>query len=275
VNVDLHCHSTASDGLLAPAALVERACAGGVTLFALTDHDELAGLEQARSAAAARGLAFVDGVEISVTWRGTTIHVIGLRVDPDNAELRRGLETVRGSRVRRARRMADSLESAGIPGSFEGAMAHVENPEIISRTHFARFLVRRGHARDVRSVFHHFLVKGKPGYVAHEWAALADAVGWIRAAGGVAVVAHPGRYKLSRAEMRELLGEFIASGGTGIEVVTASHTPEQYAEFAALARELGLLASRGSDFHGPGESKVDLGALPQLPGDLKPVWQDW
>jgi 3',5'-nucleoside bisphosphate phosphatase len=275
VNVDLHCHSTASDGLLAPAALVERACAGGVTLFALTDHDELSGLEQARSAAAARGLAFVDGVEISVTWRGTTIHVIGLRVAPDNAELRRGLETVRGSRVRRAHRMADSLESAGIPGSFEGAMAHVENPEIISRTHFARFLVQRGHARDVRSVFHHFLVKGKPGYVAHEWAALADAVGWIRAAGGVAVVAHPGRYKLSRAEMRELLGEFIASGGTGIEVVTASHTPEQYAEFAALARELGLLASRGSDFHGPGESKVDLGALPQLPVDLKPVWQDW
>jgi 3',5'-nucleoside bisphosphate phosphatase len=275
VNVDLHCHSTASDGLLAPAVLAERASARGVTLFALTDHDALCGLAEARAAAEARGLAFVDGVEISVTWRGTTIHIVGLRIDPHNAELRRGLELVRGSRVRRARSIAGSLEAAGITDSFEGAMAHVENPEIVSRTHFARFLVQRGYARDVRGVFHHYLVKGKPGYVPHEWAALADAVGWIRAAGGVAVVAHPGRYKLPRPELRELLAEFVQCGGTGIEVVTGSHAPEQYAEFAALARELGLLASRGSDFHGPGESKVELGALPQLPHDLKPVWHDW
>jgi 3',5'-nucleoside bisphosphate phosphatase len=275
VNVDLHCHSTASDGLLSPAVLAERASARGVTLFALTDHDALCGLAEARAAAEARGLAFVDGVEISVTWRGTTIHIVGLRIDPHNAELRRGLELVRGSRVRRARSIAESLEAAGITDSFEGAMAHVENPEIVSRTHFARFLVQRGYARDVRSVFHHYLVKGKPGYVPHEWAALADAVGWIRAAGGVAVVAHPGRYKLPRPELRELLAEFVQCGGTGIEVVTGSHAPEQYAEFAALARELGLLASRGSDFHGPGESKVELGALPQLPHDLKPVWHDW
>jgi predicted metal-dependent phosphoesterase TrpH len=275
VNVDLHCHSTASDGLLAPAALAERACARGVTLLALTDHDELSGLAEARAAAEARGLAFVDGVEISVTWRGTTIHVVGLRVDPRNAELRAGLETVRGSRMRRARKMGAALESAGIPDSFAGAMAHVENPEIVSRTHFARFLVERGYARDVRSVFHHFLVNGKPGYVPHEWAALTEAVGWIRASGGVAVVAHPGRYKLSRPELRELLGDFVDCGGTGIEVVTGSHAPEQYGEFAALARQFGLAASRGSDFHGPGESKVELGALPQLPGDLEPVWRDW
>jgi hypothetical protein len=154
-------------------------------------------------------------------------------------------------------------------------MARAENPEIVSRTHFARFLVERGHARDVRAVFHHFLVQGKPGYVPHEWAALGDAVAWIRAAGGTAVIAHPGRYKLSRPEVRELIAEFMRCGGAGIEVVTGSHTPEQYAEFAALARELGLLASRGSDFHGPGESKVDLGSLPQLPGDLQPVWRDW
>lgn len=275
MNVDLHCHSTASDGLLAPAALVERACARGVTLFALTDHDIVSGLAEARAAAEAKGLAFVDGVEISVTWRGTTIHVVGLRIDPRNPGLLRGLETVRGSRVRRARKMAEALEAAGIPGSFEGAMAHVENPEIVSRTHFARFLVERGYARDVRSVFHHYLVKGKPGYVAHEWAALGDAVAWIRGAGGVAVVAHPGRYKLSRADMRELLADFVACGGAGIEVVTGNHVPEQCAEFAAIARETGLLASRGSDFHGPGESKVELGALPQLPGDLQPVWRGW
>ncbi|HEY6862928.1 MAG TPA: PHP domain-containing protein, partial [Burkholderiales bacterium] len=183
--------------------------------------------------------------------------------------------TVRGSRVRRARRIAESLEAAGIAGSFEGAMARAENPEIVSRTHFARFLVERGHARDVRSVFHHYLVKGKPGFVPHEWAALGDAVSWIRTAGGSAVIAHPGRYNLSRPEVRELIAEFMQHGGTGIEVVTGSHTPEQYAEFAALARELGLLASRGSDFHGPGESKVELGSLPQLPADLRPVWRDW
>ena len=275
MNVDLHCHSTASDGLLAPAALAERAAARGVTAFALTDHDEVSGLAEARAAAAARGLAFIDGVEISVSWRGTTVHIVGLGIDPGNAELRRGLEGVRGSRGRRARRMGEALASAGIPDGYAGAMAHAENPGIISRTHFARFLVAHGYARDVRSVFHHFLVKGKPGYVPHEWAALCDAVGWIRAAGGAAVVAHPGRYKLPRAELRELLADFIDCGGTGIEVVTGSHAPEQYAEFAALAREFGLRASRGSDFHGPGESKVELGALPQLPGDLKPVWQDW
>lgn len=275
MNVDLHCHSTASDGLLAPATLVERACAGGVTMFALTDHDEIAGLGEARAAAQVRGLRFIDGVEISVTWRGTTLHVVGLNIDPANDALVRGLETVRGSRVRRARRIAESLEAAGISGSFEGAMAHVENPEIVSRTHFARFLVQRGYARDVRSVFHHFLVSGKPGYVPHEWAALADAVTWIRAAGGLAVIAHPGRYKLSKPELRELFAEFIRSGGAGIEVITGSHSPEQYLEFAALAREFGLLASRGSDFHGPGESKIDLGALPQLPADLQPVWRDW
>jgi len=275
VNADLHCHSTASDGLLAPAALVERACARGVTMFALTDHDAIAGLDEARDAAAARGLRFIDGVEISVTWRGTTLHVVGLNIDPANEDLRRGLVSVRGSRVRRARRIAESLESAGIAGSFEGAMARAENPEIVSRTHFARFLVERGHARDVRAVFHHFLVQGKPGYVPHEWAALGDAVAWIRAAGGVGVIAHPGRYKLSRPDVRELIAEFMRCGGAGIEVVTGSHTPEQYAEFAALARELGLLASRGSDFHGPGESKVELGSLPQLPADLQPVWRDW
>ena len=275
MNADLHCHSTASDGLLAPAALVERACGRGVTMFALTDHDAIAGLDEARDAAAARGLRFIDGVEISVTWRGTTLHVVGLNIDAANEDLRRGLVSVRGSRVRRARRIAESLESAGIAGSFEGAMARAENPEIVSRTHFARFLVERGHARDVRAVFHHFLVQGKPGYVPHEWAALGDAVAWIRAAGGTAVIAHPGRYKLSRPEVRELIAEFMRCGGAGIEVVTGSHTPEQYAEFAALARELGLLASRGSDFHGPGESKVDLGSLPQLPADLQPVWRDW
>ncbi|MGB7543136.1 MAG: 3',5'-nucleoside bisphosphate phosphatase [Burkholderiales bacterium] len=275
MNIDLHCHSTASDGLLAPDALAARAADNGVTVLAVTDHDEIAGLAQAREAAEARGICFVDGVEISVNWGGITIHVVGLQIDPRHAALSAGLETVRSSRARRAGKMGEALDAAGIPGSFAGALAFVGNPNVISRTHFARFLVQHGYARDVRSVFQHYLVKGKPGYAPHEWAALADAVSWIRASGGVAVIAHPGRYKLSPHEMRALLSEFRDCGGAGIEVVTGSHAPEQYGVFARLAREFGLLASRGSDFHGAGESRAELGSLPPLPQDLKPVWHDW
>ena len=275
MNIDLHCHSIASDGLLAPDALAARAADQGVTVLALTDHDEIVGLAQAREAAEARGVRFVDGVEISVNWADITVHVVGLQIDPRNAALSAGLETVRSSRARRAEKIGEALGAAGIPDSFAGALACVGNPDVISRTHFARFLVKQGYARDVRSVFHHYLVKGKPGYVPHQWAALADAVGWIRGSGGVAVIAHPGRYKLSPPEMRRLLSEFRDCGGTGIEVVTGSHAPEQYGVYARFAREFGLLASRGSDFHGAGESKAELGSLPPLPQDLKPVWHDW
>lgn len=275
VNFDLHCHSTASDGLLEPAELVRRAAANGVTTLALTDHDELAGLGAARAAASEVGIGFVDGVEISVTWEGVTIHVVGLGIDPESEALAHGLETVRNSRAVRAERIAAELAAAGIPGSLEGAYAYAENPRLIGRTHFARFLVERGHVRDVKSVFQRYLVAGKPGYVPHQWASLGDAVRWITASGGRAVVAHPGRYKLSRAELRRCLAEFKSAGGEGIEVITGSHTRAQYAEFAALARELELLASRGSDFHGPRESTVELGGLPQLPADLAPVWHDW
>ena len=254
---------------------MERARANGVTVLALTDHDELAGLAAARDAAGACALRFVDGVEISVTWSGITVHIVGLGVDPANEVLRGGLASVRSSRQRRAKKIGEALDAVGIAGSYDGAMARADNPDIISRTHFARFLVDNGYSSDVRSVFHHYLVKGRPGHVPHEWAALADAVGWIRASGGRAIVAHPGRYKLSRPDMRVLLGEFRDLGGEGIEVVTGSHAPEQYVEYARLAREFGLLASRGSDFHGPGESKIDLGGLPPLPDELKPVWHDW
>lgn len=275
MNVDLHCHSTASDGLLSPDALAARAAGNGVEVLALTDHDETAGLARARAAAEAHGLRFVDGVEISVSWGGITVHVVGLQIDPRSAALRSGLEAVRSSRLRRAEKIGAALDASGVPGSLAGALAHVGNPNVVSRTHFARFLVERGCARDVRSVFRHYLVNGKPGYVPHQWAALADAVGWIRASGGIAVVAHPGRYQLSAAGMRAFLAEFKDCGGAGIEVVTGSHAPDQYGEFARLAGDFGLLASRGSDFHGPGESKADLGALPALPDGLKPVWHDW
>ena len=274
-NYDLHCHSTASDGLLAPAALVERAAGNGVDVLALTDHDEIAGLAEARSRAAELDLRFIDGVELSVSWGGITIHIVGLNIDPDNVQLQQGLQAIRQGRTERAKKMAQDLARAGIPGSLEGAYVYVDNPNLIGRTHFARFLVEKRYVSDVKSAFQHYLVNGKPGYVPHQWATLDDGLACIKAGGGVAVLAHPGRYKLTRTEMRKFLGEFKDGGGTGIEVVTSSHTAEQYLQYGILAREFGLLASRGSDFHGPGESRVDLGKLPNVAADLKPVWHDW
>ena len=274
-NYDLHCHSTASDGLLAPAELVRRAAANGVDILALTDHDELCGLAEARAQAATLSLRFIDGVEVSITWGGITIHVVGLNIDPGNPQLQRGLHAIRQGRAERAKKMAQDLARVGIPGSLEGAYAYVENPNLIGRTHFARFLAEKRYVSDVKSAFQHYLVSGKPGYVPHQWATLDEALAYIKAGGGIPVVAHPGRYKLTRTEMRKFLGEFRDGGGTGIEVITSSHTPEQFLEYAILAKEFGFLASRGSDFHGPGESRVDLGKLPNLAADLKPVWHDW
>lgn len=274
-NFDLHTHSNVSDGLLPPADLVARAAGAGVTTLALTDHDDVAGLLPARQAAVEHGITLVNGVEISVTWRKRTIHIVGLHVDPAHTQLLAGLAAIREGRKLRAERMAESLDKAGIPGSLEGAYRYVDNVEIIGRTHFARFLVHAGYAKDVRTVFRHYLVAGKPGYVPHEWAALDDAVGWIVASGGMAVLAHPGRYDLGRQLMPELIAEFKAAGGVALEVVTGSHTPDQYGLFARYAREFDLLASRGSDFHGPGESYVEPGALPPLPADVTPIWHNW
>ena len=275
MNADLHCHSTASDGLLSPRDVVARAAANGVDLLSLTDHDGTSGLADARDEAAKRGLRFVDGVEVSVTWRDATVHIVGLRIDPQSGPLRAGLEAIRHGRAGRAERIADGLDRAGVPGSLEGARRHADNPELISRAHFARYLVESGRAPDVKSVFQRFLVKDRPGHVPHQWAKLDEAVSWIRGAGGVSVIAHPGRYRYSKREMREFFAEFKDCGGAGIEVVTGAHTPEQYLEYARVAREFGFLASRGSDYHGKGESHADLGMLPPLSDDLKPVWHDW
>ncbi len=261
--------------MLKPEELVARAAANGVEMLALTDHDGVSGLVEARAKAESEGVRFVDGVEISVTWEGTTVHIVGLQIDPEAPVLRSGLESIREGRARRAEKMGDALEAAGIPDSLAGAKAYADNPSLISRSHFARHLVKTGRAPDVKSVFQRYLVKGKPGFVPHQWACLADAVSWIRASGGIAVVAHPGRYDFSKPELHAFLAQFRDCGGSGIEVVTGSHSPEQYSEFARVAREFGFTASRGSDYHGKGESRADLGALPQLPGDLKPVWHDW
>lgn len=276
MNPDLHCHSTVSDGLLAPAAVVGRAAANGVDLLALTDHDEIGGLAEASATAAALGLRFVTGVEISVSWGDDqTVHIVGLNFDSSNQTLRAGLERVRSGRDARAVLMAEELAKAGIDGAYEGALKYVGNPALISRSHFARYIVERGFAPDVKTVFEHWLAKGKPGYVSHAWAGLAEAVGWIRGAGGIAVIAHPGRYRLSADERRELYREFKACGGVGIEVVSGSASEAEMREFAAVAREFGFLASRASDFHGPDESYADLGRLPALPEGLEPVWSAW
>lgn len=274
MNVDLHCHSNVSDGALAPAEVARRAAAAGVALWALTDHDELGGLDEAREAACAAGMGFVEGVEISVTWRGSTVHVVGLRVDPSDEALLAGLAQVRGGRLERARAMDRELRQAGVEGAFEGALARADNPGMVGRTHFARFLAERGFVADAREAFRKYLVPGKPGYVRHRWAALADAVRWIRSAGGQAVLAHPGRYGFSAGAMDGLLEEFRGVGGEAIEVVTASHSPEQARHFGALACAYGLAASRGSDFHGPDEG-AEFGSLPPLEPGLRPVWRDW
>jgi predicted metal-dependent phosphoesterase TrpH len=273
IAADLHSHSCISDGVLTPAEVVARAAAHGVELYALTDHDEVSG--QAEAAAAARdcALRYVPGVEISVTWAGTTVHVVGLGIDPEHAPLKRALAQVRSGRRERAQQMAAGLAAAGIDDAYEGALRFVRNPDLISRTHFARHLVESGVCRDVRDVFKRYLVAGKPGYVPHEWAHLEDAVRWIDAAGGVAVLAHPGRYRVGELKLGELVREFKEAGGTGLEVVTSNHTAEQMRRFAKMAGEFELEASRGSDFHGPGEAdNVELNEVPPLPPGLTPVW---
>ncbi len=273
LNADLHCHSIVSDGTLTPEALAERAKANGVELWSLTDHDEIGG--QARAAAAARtqGLHYLTGTEISVTFIGKTVHIVGLGFDVDDARLREGLASTRGGRNQRARDMAEGLAKVGIYGAYEGALKHSGNHDLISRTHFARFLVETGVCKETNEVFRKYLTEGKPGYVEHRWASLKDAVTWITQAGGAAVIAHPARYRFSANEEYALFTEFKSHGGQGVEVVTGSHSSAEYVTYAHTAREFGLAASRGSDFHSPDESHTELGTLPLLPGELTPVWE--
>lgn len=256
-----------------PAEVVARAAQRGVQALALTDHDEIGGLAEARAAAETVGIDLIAGVEVSVTWRAHTLHIVGLQIDPANEVLVQGLHTNRAGRSERAERMSAALAHIGIPGVLEGARAYVTNPELVSRTHFARYLVESGRARSTQAVFEQYLVLGKPGYVPHEWASLKDAIDWISVAGGIPVLAHPGRYKMEEPERRKLLTEFRDLGGIGVEVVTGSHTPDQYGYWARRAQEFGFAASVGSDFHGPRESYRDLGDLPALPSGCKPVWE--
>ena len=274
LNADLHCHSTVSDGTLSPEQLAKRAKDNGVALWSLTDHDEVSGQRRAAAAAHAAGLDYVSGVEISVSFAGQTIHIVGLGIDPDNATLCSGLADTRAGRARRAQAIGDSLAGEGIDGALEGAQALAGNPDMVTRTHFARWLVSTGVCRDMHDVFRRYLVRGKPGYVAQQWATLRDAVSWVCGAGGIAVIAHPARYKISANEEWALFEQFKAHGGRGVEVQTASHSDADVAKYGVLAQRHGLLASRGSDFHSPSESRVELGALPVLPAGLTPVWSE-
>lgn len=272
LNADLHCHSVVSDGTLTPEELAARAAANGVQLWALTDHDEIGGQHRAAAAARAHGMRYLSGTEISVTFAGQTVHIVGLGFDADDERIKEGLRRTRGGRAQRALEMSEGLARVGIRGAYEGALRFVGNPDLISRTHFARFLVEAGVCQDTPEVFRKYLTEGKPGFVPHRWATLRDAVSWITETGGLAVVAHPGRYDFSATEEYALFSEFKAHGGRGVEVVTGSHTSAEYLKYADLALEFGLAASRGSDFHSPGESRTDLGTLPPLPDRLTPVW---
>ncbi len=273
LNADLHCHSVVSDGTLTPELLAARAAANGVELWALTDHDEVGGQKRAAAAAKSVGIRYLTGTEISVTFAGETVHIVGLGFEPENADLVQGLRATRGGRTDRAKEMSDGLAKVGIKGAYEGALKFVGNPELISRTHFARFLVESGVCSETNEVFRKYLTEGKPGYVVHRWASLKDAVGWITGAKGVAIIAHPARYRFTPNEEYALFTEFKAHGGRGVEVVTGSHSAAEYVKYAETAIEFGLAASRGSDFHSPEESRTDLGTLPFLPGSLTPVWE--
>ena len=272
LNADLHCHSVVSDGTLTPEALALRAHQNGVQVWSLTDHDVLGGQERAQQAALNLGMDYLSGVEISISWMGQTVHIVGLGFDPSNAILQEGLRVTRDGREERARQMAAQLQQIGIENSYEGALKFAGNPELIARTHFARFLVEQNVCRDMDEVFKKYLVAGKPGYVSHRWASLDQAVEWITGAGGEAVIAHPGRYRLNAMQMDELYARFKDLGGAGIEVVTGSHSPDQYQTYAKVADRYGFMASRGSDFHDPQESDIDLGRLPHLPEHLRPIW---
>lgn len=275
MNVDLHSHSTVSDGLLSPTTVAQRAHTNGVDMWALTDHDEVGGLAEAEQVAIELGMRFIPGVEISVTWLNKTVHIVGLNIDYERLELVDALRYVRSGRVQRSKDMAQALADLGIEGALEGAESLATNPELVSRTHFARFLINEGYCTSIQQVFDKYLGEGCPAYVPMQWARLENAIRWIHEAGGVAVIAHPGRYNFSPLQFDLLFETFKELGGEGIEVVTGSHSPDQYQEYARIAKRYDFEASCGSDFHGFVEGRMDLGELPALPSGLRPIWQRW
>lgn len=268
---DLHTHTAWSDGTLTPGELVARAQAGSVDMLALTDHDTTDGLAEARAAAHRAGMRFVAGVEVSASWRHETVHVVGLGIDPDEPRLQAGLAQLRARRDWRAQEIDARLRRKNIHGAYEHARGLVRG-NVVSRTHFAHSLVRRGLVPDLRQAFRQYLGRGCIAHVPVQWAGLAQAIGWIRGAGGVGVLAHPTRYRLSAGQLRRLLADFREAGGGALEVVCPSHKPADIGRMARLAREHGLLASCGSDYHGPEQTWTAPGRLAPLPSGVTPVW---
>ncbi|MDX1344711.1 MAG: PHP domain-containing protein [Sedimenticolaceae bacterium] len=272
---DLHTHSTASDGTLTPAELVSHAAGAGVETLALTDHDTTSGIEEARQAASLlHELSLVPGIELSVTWNRQTVHIVGLGIDPNDNHLQQGLVRIMEFRQWRAEEIGRRLSLVGIEDAYRHAKA-LSNGRLISRTHFGRYLVKIGKAKDMRDVFRHYLVAGKPGHVAGEWATLEEAIGWIHHAGGQAVIAHPARYRMTRTKLRKLIGQFRECGGEAIEVVSGSHSKDDMFTMARHAADFDLLASAGSDFHSPEHTWNSMGRLPQIPHGIPPVWSTW
>lgn len=269
--IDLHSHSTASDGTLSPSALIARARAQGVRRLALTDHDTVAGLEEAAAAAHREGIELIPGIELSTVWSERTMHVVGLGIDPQAPPLRTLLAKLDALREARARRIGERLAACGIVCAYERAR-ELAGAALPTRTHFARVLVERGKAASVGDVFKRYLVPGKPGYVRSEWPPLDEVVAAIEASGGIAVLAHPHSQNWTGAWSRRILEAFIAAGGRAVEVVCGNSTRDSILVWGGHARRYGLLASVGSDFHEPG-GWIELGRLAELPADLKPVWE--
>lgn len=270
---DLHCHSTASDGALSPAALVRLAAQQKVDVLALTDHDSTAGLAEAATTAAETGIRFIPGIEISVTWQKRLIHIVGLGIDESYNELQNGLVRLREDRRQRAAAIGERFAKIGMAEVYERACELAG--DVVSRSHFAMALVEQKAAKDIQQAFRKYLQKGKRCYVASEWSSLEEALGWINGAGGQAVVAHPARYNMNRTLMNAFLEEFGGLGGVGIEVSCSSHSAPQAELMADFAEAHGLLASVGSDFHSPDTSWAKLGVTHPLPERCRPIWQDW
>jgi hypothetical protein len=270
MNIDFHTHSTASDGMLAPAELVTRAHTGGVEMLALTDHDTVAGLQAAAAAASALGLRFVNGIELSATWQKKLLHVVGLNIDPASPPLQEGIDRLQAARAERARRIGDRLAKLGFPGAYDGARA-IAGETTPGRVHFARHLVNCGGMKTEQDAFKRLLGAGKPACVAIPWAPLHEAVDWVVASGGVAVLAHPLRYRLTASWLRRICATFREAGGRGIEVLSGWQNPEQTASVIRLAKQHGFYASVGSDFHAPGQPSSELGRLRMPQGDIETV----
>jgi 3',5'-nucleoside bisphosphate phosphatase len=274
LNIDLHTHSNRSDGSLSPADLVQRAAAAGVQVLALTDHDTVAGLDEAQCAARANGLTVVPGVEISASWRSQAIHVLGLWIDPASSSLRAQLETQAALRGARMRRICARLTQLKLPGA--ALLAAVESsPGLPTRAHLAHAMVAGGHVDAVEAAFRKYLGKGKAAHIAAQWPPLDEVVGWIRAAGGIATLAHPARYAISSGARRRLLEDFAAAGGKAMEVVSGANGKQDIDTCAALAMNHGLEGSVGSDFHSPQAAWNPLGRSLKLPDYITPVWRSF